>query len=410
MPSMLKKYFKLLVAVLFTGIVGGIIGGLFSHAISYVTGLRTSYGFLLFLLPVAGIATVFIYNRFKVSGVGTGNVFSAAQGEEQLSFNLAPAIFISSTLTHLCGGSAGREGAALQLGGGISALTAKIFKLSKQQQRHITMCGMAAVFAAVFGTPLAAAFFALEAPKKMREDFKAIIFTLISAFTGFGIARILKVSQEKLVINVLPQFGLMPILKVVLIAGLCGIVSYIFCISLFFSKKFFGKFFKNGYAHIALGGVIIIAVTLIIGTRDYNGAGTNIIAGLFEGETAKPYAFLFKIVLTALTVGAGYKGGEIVPAFFIGATFGSATALILGLPTALGAAVGMAVMFCGGTKCPLSTFFICCELFGINAVIYYIIAIFIGFVFSGNAGLYVKPDFNFLKRRVKDEFITTKSH
>ncbi len=397
MDNKIKPYLKLILAAVCLGVAGGLVGALFAHLVTLATTLRGSYAFLLFLLPLGGLITVWLYKRLNVSGVGTTHIFAAVNGDAEISAKLTPAIFVSSVLTHLFGGSAGREGAALQIGGGLSAAFSRIFRLNKKQCTTLTMCGMAAVFSAVFGTPLAAAVFAVEAARKMREMHKTIIPILISALIGFGVSRLCLVESEAFLLA-RQSFNAMLILKAVVIAGLCGIVCYIFCTALYFAKKIFKVCFKNEYIRIAVGGVLIIAVTFIIGNRDYNGAGTNIIAGIFESETVKYEAFALKILLTALTVGAGYKGGEIVPAFFIGATFGACAAALLGVPAPLGAAIGMTALFCGGTKCPLASLFLSLELFGIGGIFYYIIAVAFGFIFSGDAGLYQKPELKALKK------------
>lgn len=398
MSSKLKPQLILLSAALLLGTVGGLVGALFSHAITFATTLRGSYSFFLYFLPLGGLASVWLYKKLRVNGIGTSDVFSAANGNTNLPYKLTPAIFLSSVLTHLFGGSAGREGAALQLGGGLSSLISKLFHLNDTARRTLTMCGMAAVFSAVFGTPLAAAIFAVEAPKKLRSAHKTIAPILVSSLVGFAVSKICMVKSEALPLGTLPAFDLAAISKAVLLAGLSGIVCYIFCTALFFSKKLFKALSKNEYIRIFTGGAVIVLITLLIGNRDYNGAGTHIIGSVFENGTIVPYAFAFKIILTALTVGAGYKGGEIVPAFFIGATFGGAAALFLGISVPLGAAIGMAVLFAGGTKCPLSTLVLCVELFGVSGFLFYIIAIAIGFVFSGDAGLYQNPQFKIIKK------------
>ena len=401
MNKRLKSYLILPVAALCLGALSGTVGALFAHAITFVTSVRDQYSFLIFLLPIGAVLTVFIYKLLKVEGVGTTTVFGAVKGDTKTSPMLTPAVFIASALTHLFGGSAGREGAALQIGGGLSSLVSKPLRLDDEQRKTLTMCGMAAVFSAVFGTPLAAAIFVFEVTKNIKTAYKNIFAVLLSSLSAYGIALLLRVPSEKFI---LPKFELhlMDFLRAVLLAGLCGAVCYIFCTSLFLSKKAF-RLIRNPYLRGIVGSALIIAVTLLIGNQDYNGTGAHILAHIFEGSATVPYAFLLKILLTALTVGCGLKGGEIVPAFFVGATFGGAFALFLGLPLTLGAAIGMAVLFAGATKCPLAALMLSLELFGLNGILflYLLISVIIGYALSGSTGLYQNPEFIYLAKLFK---------
>lgn len=393
----IKSFLFWTVLSLIVGAVSGVIGGAFAKSISCVTDLREQNGWLLFLLPFVGILSVFIYKLCRVSDIGTNQVFRAVQSENKVPFLLAPAVFIGSVFTHLCGGSAGKEGAALQLGGSIAALLSKIFHLKENQRHILTLCGMAGLFSAVFGTPLGAAVFALEVVRVGHIYSVALFPTLISSLTAFGVSSRLGISAERFDSGTVSQYGLSIWWKVLLISVAGALVSIIFCRILHISEKLFKRYIKNAYFRIFAGGIIIIVLTLILNTTDYNGGGIHIIERIFAEGAVRPEAFLLKIIFTAVTVGAGFKGGEIVPTMFIGATLGGSMALLLGISPALGAAIGLSALFCGVTNCPLATLFLCMEMFGTNGILFIAVSTFVSFMLSGYCGLYTGQKLIFSK-------------
>lgn len=400
MLKFIKPTAKYLGAALTVGVFGGLIGAAFAHTVNFVTHFRFSHPFLIYFLPLGAVLTVLIYSGLRVRGVGTHDCFKAATSEATVPFLLNPAIFISSVITHLLGGSAGREGAALQLGGSISTPICKLFNLSEENRRGLMLSGMAAVFSALFGTPLAAAIFVFEATKTLKTAYKAVPTVLISSFLAYFVAHFLRVPSEKFVI---PEITLtfMDFWRAILVAGLSGAVCLCYCLALEVAKKGF-SFFNNLYLRGIIGSAAIIILTVVIGNQDYNGTGTHIIASVFEGEQPEIYAFLLKILLTAITIGCGFKGGEIVPAFFIGATFGAVAATLFNLPLALGAAIGMVVLFGGSTKCPIAAAIIAIELFGLNSalLICLIPSIMVGCTLSGKPSLYNEVDLKIFKKGV----------
>lgn len=383
-----KATIKYMAAAITVGVFGGVIGAAFAHAVNLATRLRGDYPFLLYFLPLGAVLTVLIYSLLRVKGVSTNDCFAAATSEKTLSFRIAPAVFICSCLTHLLGGSAGREGAALQLGGSASAPVSKLFSLSDDGRRGLTLSGMAAVFAAVFGTPFAAAIFVFEATKSLKTAYKLLPFVLISSISGYLTAYALRVPSESFIIGQ-PNFKFMDFWRAILVAGLAGVVCLCYCIALHLFKKGF-SFISNHYLRGIVGAAAIILLTVLIGNQTYNGTGAHTISAVFEGETPVFYAFALKILFTAITIGCGFKGGEIVPAFFIGATFGAAISALLGLPVALGAAIGMVILFGGSTKCPIAAFVIALELFGFNSalLICLVPSLIVGYTLSGKPSLY----------------------
>ena len=393
----LLAFLKWLTLGMTIGAICGPVGFAFSKALSFVTDTRTNNPWLVLLLPLGGIVSVAIYKLCRVSDVGTNRVLESVRSKEQVPPLLFPAIFLGSALTHLFGGSAGREGAALQLGGSVSSLLCKILHLNEKTRHILTMCGMGAVFSALFGTPLGACVFALEVVSVGHVCSAAFLPCIVASITAFWISTTLGVEPESFPLSKVPSMTPDTMWKVVVIAIVCALVSILFCLALHTSEKLFRKFFRNEFLRIAVGGTIIILLTMAVGNMDYNGGGVNIIHHIFTDGEVRFEAFALKILFTAITVGAGYKGGEIVPTMFIGGTLGGSMAVLLGLNPGFGAAVGIAALFCGVTNCPLSTMVICIELFGSEGMIFFALSAVISFLLSGKASLYSKQKFIYSK-------------
>ena len=263
-----------------------------------------------------------MYHRFDLDGGGSTNqIFVSVREHKPLTLRTAPLIFVSTVATHLFGGSSGREGAALLLGGSVSGQLGRALRLENRDCRLMTMCGMAGAFSAIFGTPLAATIFTLEVVDVGSMQYAALLPCLVSALLGVFISGKMGLAPEAFVLQAeaAPHAGQSrpryhP-------GALLAALSIFFCELLHVTPKLYQKFFPNIYLRSAAGGVLIIALTKLLGTTDYNGAGAAVIEAAIDGE-AVPYAFLLKMLFTALTLGAGFKGGEIVPIFFTGATFG----------------------------------------------------------------------------------------
>lgn len=393
---------------LVVGGVGGFVGSLFSKSVAWATSMRGENAWFLYLLPLGGLVIVGIYKLCRVSGVGTNEVFEGVRAEKGVSVLLAPAIFLGTVITHLFGGSAGREGAALQLGGSVATLFGKAFKLSERDRHILTMCGMAAVFAAVFGTPMAACVFAVEVVSVGRFCTAALFPCIVSSVSAYGVASAMGVPPERFHVEFVPGFALSTLWRVVVVAVVCAVVSMLFCWAMHTGAHLFKKFFKNEYLRVLAGGLVIVGLSLLVGTNDYNGGGINVIERVFEEGTARPEAFLLKIIFTAITIGAGFKGGEIVPTLFIGATLGGTVSLLIGLNPAFGAAVGIAALFCGVTNCPIATVLLAIELFGGEGAVFYMLAALISFLLSGYFSLYSGQQLVFSKLR--EEEINVRGH
>lgn len=381
-------FFKGLLMVAFVGALSGLVGAAFSHSVSFVTALRAEHGWILWLLPLGGLLSVLIYKLFKIGNTGTDDAVQSAHTDKKVAIRLTPAVFICSVITHLFGGSAGREGAALKMGGGIAALATRLFGLDERSRRTVALAGMSGVFAAVFGTPVGAAIFTLEVVRSRTVRWWGIIASLFSSVIAYLISVSLFVKPERFAISRIPTPSFDILWRVAVVALLGGLVSFVFCHSMHLATLGAKKLLKNDYLRIAVMAALIVGLTYLVGTTDYNGGGINIIEGIFEGETVGYEAFALKIVFTALTVAAGFKGGEIVPAFFVGATFGAAAAPLLGISPAFGAMIGMTALFCGVTNCPIASVVIACEMFGAGALPYFAVTVILSFAVSGKASLY----------------------
>ena len=381
-----KALFKWTYLSLVIGILCGIAGTAFHVAVEKVTDFRAGHGFILFLLPAAGLLIVFLYKTFKTEGVGTDHILTAVQSGGPVSALLFPSIFIGAVLTHLCGGSAGREGAALQMGGTIGYHTAGLFKADDRDRRTCVMAGMAAFFSALFGTPLAAAVFAVEVVSVGLFYHVALLPCLMAALISYGVSLLLGVAPTRFALSA-PALTLPMALRVAVLGVLLALLSMFFCFFMHLVHKAFHRI-KNAWLAAVIGGLIVIALTLLVGNSDYNGAGMGVIQRAIEGGEAFPAAFLLKIVFTAVTLASGYKGGEVVPSFFVGACFGCVAAPLLGISASFGAALGLIGVFCGAVNCPLASIFLAIELFGGEGVPYFALICVLTYILSGYNGLY----------------------
>lgn len=381
------------------GLLCGAVGAAFFHAIAFVTDARAKQGWLLYLLPVGGLLIVLLDRLCRVKDIGADHVLKSATTEQTVPLLLAPAIFVGSAITHLFGGSAGREGAALQLGGSISALLCRLFRLDETTRRVLTVCGMGAVFSAVFGTPIGAFVFALEVVRVGQIRSCLIFPALVSSITACRLANLLGTEAEAFPLASVPAFDFHTVWRVALIAVGGALISILFCFLLHFSQKGAKRLLPNPYLRILAGGVTIVLLTLLVGTTDYNGGGVPVIHRIFTIGTVRYEAFFLKMLFTAITVGVGFKGGEIIPTLFVGATFGGALALLIGLNPAFGAAIGMIALFCGVTNCPLASLFLSIELFGAEGLLFFGMTVGISFLLSGKCSLYRGQAFSFSKQQ-----------
>ena len=351
----MKAFLKWVLLSVLVGLVGGALGSVFHLLIDYVTELRMEKGFLLYFLPVGGLLIAAMYHLFSSKGkIDTNRVILSVRKDEKVPLVMIPLIFISTVITHMLGGSAGREGAALQLGGSIGYNFGRLFRLNEKDLHIIIMSGMGAVFAALFGTPLTAAIFAIEVITVGVIHYGAIVPCTISALTAYLVSKMFGLTGVRFTGIAFADITPQGLVQVALLALLCAVVSILFCFVMKKCEHIMDKLLPNRYLRVFLGGLAIVVLSALLGTRDYNGAGMDVITRAMDGN-ANGEAFLLKIIFTAITISAGFKGGEIVPAFFIGSTFGCVAGPLLGMDASFAAAIGFTALFCGVVNCPIAS-------------------------------------------------------
>ncbi len=386
----IKSFLKLVLPSAAAGILGGIAGGAFRKTLDTVTAIDTQNSILLYFLPLAGLLIVFLYKLMKLSNdPGTNAVVVSGRTGKKLPLAMAPLIFVCTSITHLFGGSAGREGAALQLGGVIGSGVSRLFK--SDNAAILVMCGMSAVFAAAFGTPITAVVFTAEIVGSLAACRKALAPCFIAAYFAAYISSLYGNAPVSFTLSAMPGMTWQTMLSASVLGACCAAVSIAFCLAMQYGGKYSKRLIKNDYIRVFAGGCLVILLTAAVGTRDYNGAGMSVIKNAIGGN-AHWYAFLLKIIFTAVTVGFGFKGGEIVPSMFVGATFGCAAAPILGLPAPFAAAVGLTALFAGVVNAPVAATVLAAEIFGAQNLPAFAAACFICYALSSKFGLYTGAD------------------
>lgn len=406
-----KKYIIYFIHWMFrslvVGSVCGVVGVVFHHLLEYVAELRAEHAWLLYLLPLAGVIIVFCYRSCGFEDdKGTNMVLDSIHDSPTMAFRTAPLIFIGTLLTHLCGGSSGREGAALQIGGSIGSKFGRLLSLEERDRKILMMCGMSAVFTAMFGTPITATIFSMEVISVGIIYYSAFVPCIISSTIAFGITSLFHVAPTRFPLKIMPELSPLICIQVIGLSIIVALVSILFCSAMHHASHTYKKLLKDPYKRIIVGGFLVIAATLLVGNRTYNGPGMEMVEQALTADVPKA-AFLLKIIFTALTLGAGFKGGEIVPSLFIGATLGNVAAPLLGFDPNFGAAIGMIAFFCSVVNCPIASIMLGLELFGAADVLLFCIACGISYVFSGYYGLYSSQKIMYSK--LQAEFINRTS-
>lgn len=384
----------------------GLLVAFFLWLLDMATATRWQNGWLLFLLPVAGILISWLYRYFGKNADQGNNLIleEIHQPGGGVPARMTPLILFTTVLTHLFGGSAGREGTAVQMGGSIAALFSRWFRLHHERKRILLMCGMAAGFGAVFGTPVAGAIFALEVLAIGRIKYDALIPCLIASIVAditcasCGIHHmayhiVFKDSSAKFFSLI--SFDLVLLFKVIIAGVLFGLTGFLFAQMAHFIKDTGNRLIPRKWLIPVAGAILIIGISYLLGTFDYLGLGvTNpnhngiSIVSAFTAGGADYLSWFWKLLLTAITLGTGFKGGEVTPLFFIGATLGNTLAVLSGSPVDLFAGLGFVAVFAAATNTPLACTMMAVELFGSEHVIYYAIACFTAYYFSGHSGIY----------------------
>ena len=382
------------------GCVGGIVGSLFHLGVGAATELRLHHGWVLYLMPLAGLAIVAIYKVTDTEGKGTNAIIESVHFGRNVPAALVPVIFVSTVLTHLVGGSAGREGAALQIGGGIGHQAGKLLRMGEKDMPLATLCGMSGVFAALFGTPLTATVFALEVISVGVLYYAGLVPCLTASLMGYLVSRLMGIAPTRFAVA-MPELDVVTMLRVMALAITCAFVSILFVRGLHHTERAAETYLTNPWIRVVVGSAVLIGLSLLTG-GSYNGAGMEVIEAAMAGR-ADVLAWVWKLLFTAITIGVGFKGGEVVPSFFVGATFGCVAGSLLGLPASFGAALGLVAVFCGAVNCPLASILLSVELFGGVGLSFFAMTCAISYLLSGYCGLYSSQTILYSKLRA--EFI-----
>ena len=370
------------------GVIGGLMGAFFHHSLHFVTHIRQHNGWLIWLLPLGGVLSIAVYRVLKLTkNRGTNEIIEAVLNGESLNPKIAPAIFLAANITHLFGGSAGREGAALQLGGSTASMLGTLFKLKDENRTVLIMCGMSAVFAGLFGTPITATLFCMEFESVGSIFSPALLPCYLSAFTASRVSAALGVHAEGYLIETVATLTLGNVWKYALLAVLVAMLGIVMCTTFHKAEHLAAHKIQNPWLRIVLGGAVIACLTALVGDQRYNGAGMDMALAAVAGK-ADWFDFIMKLVFTAVTLAAGFKGGEIVPTFCIGATFGCVVGGLLGLDPGIAAALALVGLFCCATNAPLASIFLSIEMFGGANIHLFAFTCVICFVLAIRVGLY----------------------
>ncbi len=384
----LKIFFRWIFLALIMGILCGLVGAFFRKALDFAAVFSGTHSWTLFLLPAAGLLIIFSYKIMNnLDDQGTDSILRSARGEAVTRFCTGPLIFLSTFLTHLCRGSAGREGAALQIGGSIGSFLGRRFHLGQYEHQMAVMCGMSASFCALLGTPLTAAVFTIEVAGVGTVFYAGLVPSVLASMTAMVTARFFGVQLTTFPAAAAQAQDPSTLLRVILLSMIMALMSILYCSSVHTARSLYQKYFSSPFIRIVAGGILVILLTLLFGTGKYNGLGMPVILEALQGHAA-PQDFLLKLILTAVTLGAGYKGGEIVPTFFIGASLGCTLAPLLGLDPMFAAEVALIGLFCGAVNCPIASILLSVELFGADNFLFFGIAAAVSYMLSGYYSLY----------------------
>jgi len=409
--AILKYIIRWTVLVVPVAVVIGSMVALFLWLLTTAIHFRFAHTWLLFLLPLAGVLIHFIYKWAGKSSEKGNNLIIDEIHEPGAGVptRMGPIILITTVITHLFGGSAGREGTAVQIGGSIAAMFGSWFKLNADDTRMLLTAGVGAGFGAVFGTPLTGAIFAVEVLTIGRIKYDALLPALIASIVGDITVAAWGIHHTAYHIDILaktPYFlsdylsvDLVLIAKVIAASVVFGLASYIFAIAVHEIKAVFLRIFQIKWLIPLFGGLIIIGLTYLIGKPDYLSLGIDAqypgaitIPSAFHAGGADTWSWLWKTIYTTITLGTGFKGGEVTPLFYIGATLGNTLSAVLNAPVSLFAALGFIAVFAGATNTPLACTFMGIELFGGEHALLFAIACFTAYLFSGNSGIYTSQN------------------
>lgn len=380
---------KWILICILIGILSGSASAFFLVSLEWVTKFRIQHDWIIWLLPLGGFLVGLSYYYWGESVVKGNNLLleEYETPKKVIPFKMAPLVLLGTLLTHLFGGSAGREGTAVQMGGAIADQFTKLFKLDNSERKILIILGISAGFASVFGTPLAGAIFALEVLYFSKINFKSIVLSFLVAYAAYFTVEFWEIKHTHYSIPVIPELSLNNIIFTIIVGVLSGFAALLFARSTHFWGSLFSKNIKYPPLRPVIGGVVLAIAIAGFGFTKFSGLGVPVIVDAFSTPNER-YDFLLKILFTGFTLGAGFKGGEVTPLFFVGATLGSALSTVIPMPIALLAGIGFVAVFSGATHTPIACTIMGMELFGIAPGIFIAIACVIAYFSSGSIGIY----------------------
>lgn len=387
--QLLASITKWIIICALIGIISGSASAFFLVSLEWVTNFRIQHNWIIWLLPFGGFLVGLTYYYFGESVVKGNNLLleEYEKPTKVIPFKMAPLVLLGTLITHLFGGSAGREGTAVQMGGAIADQFTKFFKLHNSERRILIILGISAGFASVFGTPLAGAIFALEVLYFSKINLKSVILSFIVAYAAYFTVEFWQIKHTNYSIPYVPKLSIINLLYTVLIGILSGFAALLFSRSTHFWGLLFSKNIKYPPLRPLIGGVILAIAFAGFGLTKFSGLGVPLIVDSFSNQS-EWYDFLLKILFTGFTLGAGFKGGEVTPLFFVGATLGSALSFFIPMPIALLAGIGFVAVFSGATHTPIACTIMGLELFGLQPGIFIAVGCIIAYFSSGSVGIY----------------------
>jgi H+/Cl- antiporter ClcA len=371
------------------GIVSGSASALFLLSLENVDSIRNEYPYFIYGLPIVGAAIAISYHYWgKTFENGNNLVIENIQAPSQtISYLLAPFIFVATLLSHLVGASVGREGTAIQMSASLNDTLFKFLKLNTEERSILLIAAVSAGFSAVFGTPLAGAVFALEFYLIGKLHQQAILPAFMSAFAAHFICNLFPITHTHYIVSEVPNFSVTLLLQVILAGVAFGVTAWLFVHSMHYGQALLKKIFSNAVLKTFLGGLVLLILYLSFPLQAFWGLGIESIQASFS-QASEFHFFLFKLILTVFALSVGFKGGEVTPLFFIGATLGSALSIFIPLPISLLAAMGFVAVFAGSTNTPLACCVMAFELFGSAGLMYTSLACLVSFLVSGRKSIY----------------------